>query len=188
MPDTSADDLKAAVEQLANTMSARYSADPQAGNGDATLMGALIAEAPGQSGNGGAATHLGVRSTTGGSGGSGGSGGTGGAKGGGSGGSSGQMSLGEFEVALGDLHAAIQVVRSESGHVSGLIGQIQGRFEAAHSYWQSPSASSFETMATWFTNSSRALEELLNEMAGRMQTAYDNYVNAERSNSKNLGG
>ncbi|WP_431949793.1 WXG100 family type VII secretion target [Actinacidiphila sp. bgisy167] len=96
--------------------------------------------------------------------------------------------MGEFQVALQDLHAAIGIVRSESGTVSGLIGRIQSHFDAAQSFWQSPAASTFETTASWFTTSSRALEDLLNEMVGRLQTAYDNYVAAERANTNNLGG
>ncbi|MGW1045348.1 WXG100 family type VII secretion target [Streptomyces sp. NPDC002547] len=98
------------------------------------------------------------------------------------------MSPGEFQVALGELRSATSVVRGESDHISGLIGQIQGRFDAAHSYWQSPSGTSFETMAAWFTKASHDLEELLQDMTRRMQLAYENYANAEIANVHNVGG
>lgn len=98
------------------------------------------------------------------------------------------MSPGEFHVALGQLRSAISVARGESEHVSGLIHQIQSHFDAAHNSWQSPSASSFATMSTWFTNASRELDELLREMTRRMQAAYDNYASAEIANTHNSGG
>ncbi|MEU6341909.1 WXG100 family type VII secretion target [Streptomyces sp. NPDC046977] len=104
------------------------------------------------------------------------------------GGQGGGMPLGEFRVALGELGRAIGVVRGESEHISGLLGQVERHFEAAHASWQSPSASSFETMSGWFSRTSRELEELLRDMARRMQTAYDNYAAAERSNTQNVGG
>ncbi|MFE7751940.1 WXG100 family type VII secretion target [Streptomyces sp. NPDC057428] len=102
--------------------------------------------------------------------------------------SHGNMSAEEFRVALADLRHAAGVVRSESGHIADLIGQIQSCFEAARASWQSPSAVSFETMATWFTNASRAMEDLLQDMARRMQAAYDNYAGAETANTHNSGG
>lgn len=106
----------------------------------------------------------------------------------GSGGQGGGMSRAEFEVALGELGRAIGAVRGESEHISGLLDQVERHFEAAHASWQSPSASSFETMSGWFSRASRELEELLRDMARRMQTAYDNYAAAERSNTQNSGG
>ncbi|MFF9490437.1 WXG100 family type VII secretion target [Streptomyces sp. NPDC018964] len=98
------------------------------------------------------------------------------------------ISPGEFTVALGELRSAIGTLRRENEHVSNLISQIQGHFEAAQNFWKSPSSASFETMAEWFTRSSRDLEEILAEAAQRMQTAYDNYVQAEHSNTRNVGG
>ncbi|MFI8006973.1 WXG100 family type VII secretion target [Streptomyces sp. NBC_00178] len=98
------------------------------------------------------------------------------------------MTAGEFKVALSELRAALGLVRAESGHVSDLIKQIERNFNEAHAYWQSPSASTFERTSTWFTTASRELEALLAEMAQRMQTAYDNYVAAERANTHNTGG
>ncbi|MFF4243531.1 WXG100 family type VII secretion target [Streptomyces sp. NPDC001822] len=98
------------------------------------------------------------------------------------------MTPGEFRVALRELNAATNLVRRESGHVSDLIGQIETHFDEAHTFWQSPSASTFGTMSVWFSRSSRELEALLAEMARRMQTAYDNYVAAERANTHNSGG
>ncbi|MGI5255462.1 WXG100 family type VII secretion target [Actinacidiphila glaucinigra] len=98
------------------------------------------------------------------------------------------MTVEEFRVALGDLGRAIGVVRGESEHISGLINQIQSQFEAAHSSWKSPAASTLHTISAWFTDASRDLESLLQEMARRMQTAYDNYAAAEIANTHNSGG
>ncbi|MGY5029898.1 WXG100 family type VII secretion target [Streptomyces sp. 900116325] len=105
-----------------------------------------------------------------------------------SGGQGGTMSPAEFHVALGELRRAIGVVRGESEDISGLIGQIENHFEAAHTSWQSPSASSFEVMSSWFARASRELEALLRDMASRMQSAYDNYAAAEHANTQNSGG
>ena len=71
------------------------------------------------------------------------------------------LSPDEFRVALGDLGNATRYVRAESEHVANLIGQVQRHFEAAHGYWQSPSATTFEAMAIWLNNSSRVLLALL---------------------------
>ncbi|MBM7091496.1 WXG100 family type VII secretion target [Streptomyces sp. NPDC012461] len=99
-----------------------------------------------------------------------------------------EISPGEFTVALGELRSAIDTLRRENEHVSTLVNQIHGHFEATQNFWKSPSSSSFETMAEWFTRSSRDLEEILAEAALRMQTSYDNYVQAEHSNTRNVGG
>ncbi|WP_329296210.1 WXG100 family type VII secretion target [Streptomyces sp. NBC_01455] len=98
------------------------------------------------------------------------------------------MSSDEFQVALGDLRGATGVVRQESEHISGLINQIQAHFEAAHSDWESPAGSTFKTISEWFTESSRDLESLLQDMVRRMQAAYDNYASAETANTRNSGG
>src|SRR5690606_40883530 len=82
--------------------------------------------------------------------------------------------------------SAIDTLRRENEHVSTLVNQIHGHFEATQNFWKSPSSSSFETMAEWFTRSSRDLEEILAEAALRMQTSYDNYVQAEHSNTRNV--
>ncbi|MGW2836604.1 WXG100 family type VII secretion target [Streptomyces sp. NPDC001493] len=105
-----------------------------------------------------------------------------------SGGSHGTMSAEEFRVALARLSGAIGVVRAEGGHIADLLGQIRSCFESAQSSWQSPSAVSFETMSTWFTDASHGLADLLQDMARRMQTAYDNYAAAETANTHNSGG
>ncbi|MEV6994321.1 WXG100 family type VII secretion target [Streptomyces sp. NPDC093228] len=101
---------------------------------------------------------------------------------------SGKMTLAEFRVALGDLRRAIGIVRKENMHISELLSSMQRHFVAAHASWQSPSATSFEAMSEWFTKGSRDLENLLQEMVRRMQAAYDNYLEAERANTKNSGG
>ncbi|MFJ3756472.1 WXG100 family type VII secretion target [Streptomyces sp. NPDC090080] len=98
------------------------------------------------------------------------------------------MSQGEFDVALGELRGAIEIVRSESGQISALVNQIQNQFEAAHADWQSPAAGTFRTISAWFMNSSHDLDSLLADMVRRMQIAYDNYVDAENANTRNSGG
>ncbi|WP_399936790.1 WXG100 family type VII secretion target [Streptomyces sp. BBFR25] len=106
----------------------------------------------------------------------------------GSGGHGGGMSPEEFRVALGELRRAIGAVRGESEHIAGLIGQVEARFEAAQTHWQSPAAATAEVMTSWFARASHDLEELLREMAHRMETAYDNYASAEQANTTNSGG
>lgn len=98
------------------------------------------------------------------------------------------MSPGEFQVALGELSRATELVRQESSHISDQINQIQALFEAAHSDWKSPAAFTFKTMSDWFTSSSRELESLLQEMVRRMVAAHDNYARAEIANARNSGG
>lgn len=102
--------------------------------------------------------------------------------------SGGTLSEAEFKVALAELRHATGTVRSEGGQIADLIGRIGATFEAARGSWQSPSAVSFDTMSTWFTSTSHALEDLLQDMARRMQAAYDNYAAAETANTHNSGG
>lgn len=94
----------------------------------------------------------------------------------------------EFAVALHELHDALALVNGRRARVSDLLHRIRREFEAAHDAWQSPAAATFETTATWFATSSRALKDLLDEMAHRMQTTYDTYLAAETANTHNSGG
>ncbi|MEV5151375.1 hypothetical protein AB0K81_05385 [Streptomyces werraensis] len=105
-----------------------------------------------------------------------------------SGGHPNRMTPGEFHVALGELRRAIGAVRGEGEHIAGLLGQVEARFEAAQTSWQSPAASTAEVMTSWFARATRELEELLREMTHRMQIAYENYAAAEQANTRNSGG
>ncbi|SEG91996.1 WXG100 family type VII secretion target [Actinacidiphila yanglinensis] len=107
----------------------------------------------------------------------------------GTGGGSGTSgALHELRVALGELQTAITKVNGHREAISDLLAEIQSQFTAAHDAWQSPSATTFETTATWFTQSSRALKDLLDEMARRMRSTYDTYHAVETANTHNSGG
>ncbi|SEO71643.1 WXG100 family type VII secretion target [Actinacidiphila rubida] len=100
----------------------------------------------------------------------------------------GSHTLQEFRVALEELQHAITVVNGHRAQVADLLAQIHTAFVAAHDSWQSPSATTFETTATWFADCSQALKDLLDEMARRMRTTYDTYHAAETANAHNSGG
>lgn len=53
-------------------------------------------------------------------------------------------------------------------------------------YWHSPAFDSFEDVHRWFTSASIDLTDILDELISRLQTAYDNYRNAEGTNAKNM--
>ncbi|MEU2288328.1 hypothetical protein ABZ614_41635 [Streptomyces sp. NPDC013178] len=98
------------------------------------------------------------------------------------------MSRGEFRVALAELRRATNLVRNENGHIRDLNGQVKTAFESARQSWQSPSGVTFETMSTWFATASDALTDLFGDAVRRMETAHRNYLNAERTNTHNVGG
>ncbi|WP_225847513.1 WXG100 family type VII secretion target [Streptomyces sp. HPF1205] len=97
-------------------------------------------------------------------------------------------SLHELQVALDELHNAITIVNGHRAQISDLLVRIRTEFDAAHDAWQSPSGATFETTTTWFDHSSRALKDLLDEMARRMRSTYDTYHAAETANTHNSGG
>jgi uncharacterized protein YukE len=96
------------------------------------------------------------------------------------------MSFSEFKVHLGHLKEAIGTVKNQSGHIAATMGKIATEFETVGTEWQTPSSASLEEVQQWFAHSQTALHDLLEEVARRMQVAYDNYHEMELANYKNM--
>jgi WXG100 family type VII secretion target len=92
----------------------------------------------------------------------------------------------EFKVALEQLHNAIGSVRREHTAISDAMSAIGSEFRAVKDAWGTPSTATYDDAQTWFMRVSNDLEDLLNDMANRLQTAYNNYKQAEETNAKNL--
>lgn len=151
---------------------------PEAGSAGGATVPAQDRAAPTGGGSGGGNTHVLTTSKN--------SGSNKSNNGGSSSSSSGNLH--KLQVALDQLHDAIIKVNGHRARIADLLAQIQTEFTAAHDAWQSPSAMTFEATAQWFTDSSRALKGLLDEMATRMQGTYDTYHAAEIANAHNSGG
>jgi hypothetical protein len=92
----------------------------------------------------------------------------------------------EFKVELNRLHSAIGSVRREHAAISEAMSAIGSEFNAAKEAWRTPSTATFDEVQAWFVRVSNDLEDLLNDMADRMQTAYGNYRRSEQANVQNL--
>jgi uncharacterized protein YukE len=99
---------------------------------------------------------------------------------------SGEDSGTEFGIALAKLHDAIGTVQDASNKISFSVEQIDVRMRNLSAYWHSPAFTSFDDVHTWFRHASTDLADLLTELVSRMQTSYDNYRNAEWTNTKNM--
>ncbi|MCO6004188.1 WXG100 family type VII secretion target [Actinoallomurus purpureus] len=92
----------------------------------------------------------------------------------------------EFKVDLAQLHNAIGIVRREHAAISEAMSATGREFRAVKDAWGTPSAATYDEMQAWFVRVSNDLEDLLNDMANRLQTAYNNYLHSEAANAKNL--
>ncbi|WP_203901148.1 WXG100 family type VII secretion target, partial [Virgisporangium aliadipatigenens] len=59
--------------------------------------------------------------------------------------------------------------------------------EQARDHWDSPAGDAYNDYRRTFSSAANQMIELLNEAAKRMQMTYDNYYNAEETNTNNLG-
>jgi predicted trehalose synthase len=92
----------------------------------------------------------------------------------------------EFKVDLQQLHNAIGTVKREHGAITDSMSGVSTEFAAVKDAWDTPSAATYDDVRAWFVRVSGDLEDLLNDMVGRMQTAYNNYKQAEEANIGNL--
>jgi WXG100 family type VII secretion target len=99
-----------------------------------------------------------------------------------------QITEAEFEVDLGKMHGAIGSLKSDSAAIKGLLAQIGTKFSSAQSAWQSPSGATFAQTQAWFKRSAQDLQDLLDEASRRLNSAYQNYVATEHTNTGNMGG
>jgi WXG100 family type VII secretion target len=91
----------------------------------------------------------------------------------------------EFKVDLQQLHNAIGSVRREHTAIRDAMSAIGNEFGAVKEAWGTPSTATYDDVQAWFMKVSNDLEDLLNDMANRLQTAYNNYKHAEETNVKN---
>jgi uncharacterized protein YukE len=96
------------------------------------------------------------------------------------------MSFSEFKVHLGELKQAIGTVTGQSEHAESVMAQIVADFEAVSTEWKTPSSASLEEVQQWFARSQTDLHSLLDEVVRRLQVAYDNYLDMETANYKNM--
>jgi uncharacterized protein YukE len=91
----------------------------------------------------------------------------------------------EFKVDLRQLHDAIGSVRREHSAISDAMSAIGSEFGAVKEAWGTPSTATYDDVQAWFVRVSDDLEDLLDDMANRLQTAYNNYKHSEETNVKN---
>jgi WXG100 family type VII secretion target len=91
----------------------------------------------------------------------------------------------EFKVDLKQLHDAIGSVKREHNAISAAMSAVGSEFNAVKDAWGTPSTASFDDVQAWFVKASSDLEDLLEDMTNRLQTAYTNYKHAEETNVQN---
>jgi len=94
----------------------------------------------------------------------------------------------EFQIELGDLRTAIGVVHRERAAISASVQRVKAEFDRTSEAWRTPSAAGYEDVRLWLDRATADLEELLAEMARRLERAHDNYAQAEETNTRNLAG
>jgi uncharacterized protein YukE len=92
----------------------------------------------------------------------------------------------EFKVDLQQMHSAIGSVRREHTAIRDAMSAIGAEFSAVKEAWDTPQTPSYDDTQAWFVRVAEDLEDLLNDMANRLQTAYNNYKHSEETNVKNL--
>jgi uncharacterized protein YukE len=96
------------------------------------------------------------------------------------------MTLGEFKVALDDLHnAAIEIGIKKKSIMDSMDG-IRTCFAAFEEDWHAPAQVTFHEVQQWFDRGYRHLDSILGDIIARLQKAYDNYHDAEIANVVNL--
>jgi WXG100 family type VII secretion target len=96
-----------------------------------------------------------------------------------------QMSFDEFRVELGHLHNAIGDVKRERDTIHEAMASIGNEFALVKESWDSPSEQTFDAVQQWLMRVTQDLENILQDSIGRMQQAYDNYHQAEETNTRN---
>ncbi|MFI8527552.1 WXG100 family type VII secretion target [Promicromonospora sukumoe] len=96
------------------------------------------------------------------------------------------LTLQEFRIQLGELRAAIGLVRREHAAITATMGQVEAEFARAKESWNTPASTSYEDVRKWFERTARELEDVLMEMTRRMQHSYDTYREVEERNTRNL--
>jgi len=91
-----------------------------------------------------------------------------------------------WAVDIPELGHAIGKVKGERDQMVDNIRQLKTTFVNVESHWKSPAGNTFIVLSTSFNSATDVLVELLNEAISRMQTAYNNYVATEGTNSNNL--
>ena len=91
-----------------------------------------------------------------------------------------------FTVDLGDFSDAIGRVSADRDTINAANAQIVAEFQAVENAWHSPAGESFTSFLTDLTSTTQKLQELLDDMVSRMQTTYQNYSDAETTNTANL--
>jgi WXG100 family type VII secretion target len=92
----------------------------------------------------------------------------------------------EFKVDLRQLQNAIGSVRREHSTISDAMSAIGNEFGAVKEAWETPSTATYDDVQAWFLRVSNDLEDLLDDMTNRLQTAYNNYKHVEETNTKNV--
>ncbi|MFI5798081.1 WXG100 family type VII secretion target [Streptomyces sp. NPDC051677] len=96
------------------------------------------------------------------------------------------MSWSDFRVHLGHLKEATGTVKGQSVQIESTMSRIAAEFRTVGAEWQTPSSASLEEVQQWFARAQTDLHDLLEEVARRMQVAYDNYHAMETANYNNM--
>ncbi|MGW0858483.1 WXG100 family type VII secretion target [Streptomyces sp. NPDC002690] len=96
------------------------------------------------------------------------------------------LTPGEFKADLAQLLDAVGTVKRCTTTLEDLVTGVDTAFTAAEGVWHSRAGTSFVELHTEFDGATAQLIELLHEMARRMRSAYDQYLDAETKNTGNF--
>lgn len=97
-----------------------------------------------------------------------------------------QISWDEFKVDLRQLHDAIGAVQRERDTINETMASIGTEFNRVKEAWVTPAEQSFDAVQAWLMRVTHDLENILDDSIRRMQVAYENYLETEEKNTKNV--
>ncbi|MCB5906948.1 WXG100 family type VII secretion target [Streptomyces pinistramenti] len=92
----------------------------------------------------------------------------------------------EFKVDLQQLHDAISTVNGCTASIENDVMLVNQVFKLAEGVWHSPSGATFSNLERDFSQNMDQLVQLLHEMSRRMQSAYNQYRDTEKTNADNF--
>ncbi|MEU9407508.1 WXG100 family type VII secretion target, partial [Streptomyces sp. NPDC048281] len=96
------------------------------------------------------------------------------------------MTPGAWAIDLAQLEDAIKLTKSKLKSIEGHIETINQQYASVRNVWSSPAGDTFGDVSKKAGNGMDKCQQLLAEIAARMQTSYDNYLAAESANLRNV--
>lgn len=96
------------------------------------------------------------------------------------------MTYAQFKINLHHLHVALKTVATEAAKIRVAVGEISSTTQSLATTWTSPAGLAFGQLQASASTSMWGLVDILDQVAAKLQNAYDNYREMEMQNTRNL--